>query len=208
MCTYCCNETEVTRDHVVPRALFVGAYPSDPVIVPSCRPCNVGKSRDEPYFSDYLTLDLGGSQSPTAMELFQTKVRRSHLKDKSELIRSVIDTAEVKPLYSSGGVYLGHYPQAPINAQRIVSVLQLMVRGLYYDCCKELLPQSCHIEVFRHNPWDQQGVIDRFFAQGTPATRKIGDVFACGFYRAKDNPTATFWLLIFYGRVLFSATTV
>jgi hypothetical protein len=141
------------------------------------------------------------------MELFQTKVRRSHLKDKSELIRSVIDRAQVKPLYSRGGIYLGDYPQAPVDAQRIVSVLQLMVRGLYCNCCKEFLPQSSHIEVLRHDPWDQQGVIDRFFALGKPATMKIGDVFAYGFYRAKDNPTSTFWLLVFYGRVLFSVKT-
>jgi hypothetical protein len=124
-CTYCGNVTVVTRDHVVPRALFVPPYPSHLIVVPACRPCNEAKSRNEDYLRDFLTVAYRGSQSPITQTLLSQKVLRSFRRNSSELIRTAIPTTKFSPLYTHGGIYLGDYPTGPVSDARLFSILGL-----------------------------------------------------------------------------------
>jgi hypothetical protein len=142
----------VTRDHVVPRALFVPPYPSHPVIVPACRSCNQAKARHEDYLRDFLALDYRSSQSPITQTLFSQKVWRSLHRNSSELVRTALQTADLAPLYTREGIYLGEYPQATVDDTRLSSMLGMMVRGLYYDARKQRLPDDYDVTVLRHDP--------------------------------------------------------
>jgi hypothetical protein len=204
-CTYCGNVTVLTSEHVVPRALFVPPYPSHPVVVPVCQSCNVAKSRHDDYLRDFLALDYRSSQSSIAQTLFSRKVWRSISRNSSELVRTAVQAVDLAPLYTRGGIYLGDYPKASVDDTRLSSVLSLMVRGLYYDARKQRLPNDYAVTVLRHDPWDYQAIYKAFNLSSRPATRMLGEVFACALRWATEDPCITIWLLLFYNRVLFSA---
>ena len=210
VCAYCGTQGKVTRDHVIPRALFVRPYPKNPIIVPACRPCNKGKSHDEDYLRDFLALDYRGSQSPVAQELLRGKVPRSLARSSSELLRVAMRTIRARPLETRAGIYLGDYLEAPVDDDRLYRVLGLVVRGLYYSAREERLLRTYRVVVVRHDPWDYQRVCDVFLDfPSRPITRRIGDgqVFWCAFRVATEDPQITLWQLWFYDRVLFSASS-
>jgi hypothetical protein len=206
-CAYCGRTGPVTRDHVVPRAIFARPYPRHPVIVPACAVCNNEKSKDDDYLRDLLALDFVGSRSPTAYQLLSSKVRPSFRRNSSHVLREASLNARFLHLHSPGGIYLGTYIQADLDPDHVDRALARLVRGLYYDAAQRVLPRGYGAQFSRYQPWDMGTVIDRFMGLGTPATRKIGDVFSCAFYRSEVDPFLTFWLLLFYGRVLFLAST-
>jgi hypothetical protein len=81
----------------------------------------------------------------------------------------------------------------------------MMVRGLYYDVRKQRLPNDYEVTVLRHDPWNYHTIFNAFNLSSRPATRRLGEVFACALRWATEDPCITMWLLLFYGRVLFSA---
>lgn len=204
-CAYCGCQGVMTRDHVIPRALFRPPYPTNPVVVDAYCTCNKLKAQHEDYLRDFLTLDYRGSQRQTAQKVFDSKVRRSHARNSSELIKKAMDSVRVEPIYSRAGVYLGHFPQAYVDDGRLFQVLGMIVRGLYCDARKERLPDNCRVIVNRHDPWDYPAVYEAFDLPSRPASRAVGGVFRCAFRRATEEPSLTLWL--FYNRVLFSPVT-
>jgi hypothetical protein len=176
-------------------------------VVDACLPCNRLKGRSDEYLRDFLTLDFRGSRSPIAHEIFESKVRRSHRRNSSELIRKAMQLVSIEPLYTRAGVYLGHFPQTYVDDDRLSHALGMMVKGLFFDARKNRLPDDCRVTIVRHDPWDYAAVIQAFDLPSKPSSRRVGEVFRCAFRWATEDPRLTLWLLLFYGRVLFSATT-
>src|SRR5262249_51632508 len=94
-----------------------------------------------------------------------------------------------------------------VDDTRLSLELSWMARGLYYDARKQRLPNDYEVTVLRHDPWDYQAIYNAFNLSSRPATRRLGEVFACAFHWATEDPYITMWLLLFYNCVLFSASS-
>src|SRR5688572_16056796 len=63
-CVYCGETGPLTKDHVPPQALCAKPCPPDLVVVPACKPCNEGASKDDEYFKTVMVLkDRAGSHA-------------------------------------------------------------------------------------------------------------------------------------------------
>lgn len=76
-CSYCAEQCEVDREHVVPLCLFPDSTRSTAhfVLIPSCQACNALFSRHEDDFRNSCT--LAGPDTDEAKELFHGPLRRA-----------------------------------------------------------------------------------------------------------------------------------
>ena len=206
-CVYCGEIEATTKDHVIPKTLFTKPYPSNLITVPACLGCNNAKSLDDDFLRDWLTVDLIGSQSPTAREIFDTKVMGSVARNSSVVARTILSQRRTEPLFSKGGIYLGSYPTAPIDQERVSTMFHRVVRGLYYNARKQRLPGGYTVEVLRYLPHDFEAVLSEFYGKLHPnGPRTLGNVFSAIYILAKEDPFTTIWLMWFYDRVGFSVS--
>ena len=77
-CAFCGGPWD-THDHVPSKVLLAEPLPSNLPVVPACRSCNVGLSRDEDYVAALLECTLAGSTDPHQVraEKVATILRRS-----------------------------------------------------------------------------------------------------------------------------------
>jgi len=204
---YCGTIDDVSRDHVVPRCLFIRPYLQNPITVPTCDRCNGEKSLDDAFLRDFLTIDFRGSQNPTAQALFGTKVQRSLRRNSSDLLKSTLPNVRVRSLHTRGGIYIGDFPQGQFDGDRLRRIIAKMVRGLYYDALKERIPEDYHVDVQCHDPWNYYSVLEVFKRLHMNGPRVIGNVFGCAYAKATEDRFVTLWALWFYERVLFTAST-
>lgn len=205
-CVYCDTDIADTRDHVIPRCLFVPPYPASLITVPACRECNERKAIDDSFFRDYLTLDFAGSTSPAAETLLHGKVRRAVARNRSELGRTVLRSSTVEPFYTKGGIYLGDFAQAPVDDARFVPLFRRIIRGLYFHYTNERIPLTYPVEVHRIMPWDFEQAFRSFSQLHFNPCGPMANVFAGGCARVSEEPLSTMWLLTFYERVHFHVT--
>jgi len=207
-CVYCGIRKPVTRDHVIPLCLFTKPFPPNLITVPVCNECNAEKSSDDAFIRDYLTTNVFGNQSPEANKLFHNKVLKSTRRNSSELGRMVVRNGRMEPFYTAGDIYLGKVVTAPIDRTRIERLITIMVRGLYYDARCQRIPDNYSFQVLTYYPWDFANLWQKFKEERlTLSKRALGNIFACGFLPAKEDPFVTMWLLSFYERVFFSVST-
>ena len=197
----------VTRDHPIPRALFGPTPPSNLITVPACGPCNTAKSTLDVYLRDYLVMDIQGHNHPVASSLFKTKVLKSFRRNSSDLARTCLSSAALRPLYTSGGLFLGSAPQAPIDEHRLSEALSSVVRGLSFHFRKHPLPDGVKFQVRRHMPWHFAAVKEAFANLPRHAPQPLGTVFWCEYAVTADSPQVSLWLLSFYDRVVFTVGT-
>lgn len=74
ICVYCGQLKEVSKDHVIPKCLFIKPYPLNLISVPACDECNNAKSQNDDYLRDILVTDNWVSKSPTAQQVFHQKM--------------------------------------------------------------------------------------------------------------------------------------
>jgi len=208
ICIYCGRLEKLSRDHVVPRCLFTKPYPLQLITVPACDRCHGEKSRDEDFLRDYLIVDVQGSQSFTAQAIFATgKVQRSLRRNSSDLLRSVLLAARVEPFYTEAGIYLGDFPQAPIDQQRLERIFARMVRGLYFDVRQVRIPDNYQFVLRRCYPQSYNKVREVFRNLKTHGPRVMGEAFGCMYAAAKEDIFVTLWAMWFYNRVVFTVAT-
>jgi hypothetical protein len=199
LCVYCGIVPATTMDHVVPKCLFVPPLPSDMVTVPACKGCNQKKALNDPFLRDLLVMDLQCADFPIAKGLRTGKVMRAAKKNRSEVVRSIVKNARPKPMYTNGGLYLGHYPSIPLDGDRMDEIFQTIVRGLYYKLRLIRLPDNCVFEISRVDPLHIQEAIRDMEGIKAVGPLRIGEVFRCYVTYAIDNDHTTAWLLGFMG---------
>jgi hypothetical protein len=203
-CVYCQTKSATTRDHVIPKCLFVLPLPPNLVTVRVCESCNEGKSRDDDFLRDYLVTDFAGSTSPTADALLKGKVRRSAKRNSSEVARAVFRLAKEKPFYTKGGIFLGNFIQAPLESSRFDRIFRRVIGGLYhYYTGGALIPVDYPIRVLRIMPWEMDSAWDRFSRLHLNRCGPFGDVFVGACARVKEDVRSTMWVMTFYQRVHF-----
>lgn len=208
LCVYCGHDAEVSRDHVVPLCLFTRPYPPQMITVPACDNCNTEKSRDDHFLRDYLVTDVQGSESPTAQAIFDSgKLWRSLTRKTSDLLLEVLPRTQVRPLHTEADIYLGEFPQASIDLERLERTIFRIVRGLYYDARRSSIPAGYEFVLRRCYPWQYESLREVFRKLHPNGPRVVGDVFGCMYAMATEDPCTTLWVLWFYERVVFTVST-
>ncbi len=207
-CAYCGTSQATTKDHVVPRCLFRLPYPPNLVTVPSCAECNRIKGKDDEFLRDYLTSDVAVQTSPYASKIFDGKVKRAVKRNSSELAK-LVQQGPIRtiPVKTKAGIYTGGTViTVPLPDDRIATTLFQMCRGLYFHSQKRALANDIRYEALRHPPKVGEEIPEK--AMKNSAGKTLGDVFDCRFmHLGEDHPSVTFWLLSFYGRIVFSIST-
>ena len=198
ICVYCGANPATTRDHVVPRCLFPGKLPDNVLTVKACRRCNQSKSHGEDYLRDYLVADIRASRSPAAQAVFRGKMLASVRRGSSRLAKDFLSNGRTAPVVTRAGIFLGECVSAPVEAERITTVLTFMLKGLYYRILDKRLPDGCTV-VVRTIDWLGIGPVWRAL-QDRPVYGYPG-VFVCRFVYADEDNALTNWVFVFYDSV-------
>lgn len=206
-CVYCGSTKPLTRDHIIPKSLFSRPFPANLMTVPACFECNNRKSRDDEYLRDVLTLDLFGNQHPIASHIFSTKVLAAQRRNSSEVVRTVLLHHRPEALYTRMGVYLGDAVSAPIDEARMIGIFTRIVRGLYYDARRQRIPDQYVFDLRRYHLWEFDNVWSLFSRLHVHGPKSLGSIFSAAYVYAQEDAFSTWWLLLFYERVLVSVST-
>ncbi|HMO93520.1 MAG TPA: hypothetical protein PKD64_15145 [Pirellulaceae bacterium] len=182
--------------------------PNVMVTVPACDDCNAKKSLHDDFLRDLLTSDAAGGESPIAQQIFQQKVLSSHQQGKSLLARIVVDEAKETPIFTKSGLYLGDCYVAHFDLDRSIEMFSFIVRGLYYRLRQIVLPQDCKCDVRRLGDEDAKQWWEFFEEYKYNGPYALGDkVFWCVYNYAARDDSITFWMLVFYDRVIYRVLT-
>lgn len=203
-CAYCGRVTEVTRDHVIPECLFVPPYPPNLITVPACKECNHAKSHNDDFLRDWLTIDIYGSQSPAAQEIFRGKVARSVEKGHSKIVRRFLVEAQVKSIVTKSGRYLGDLPVLSLDEEQVETIISPIVRGLYFHEHKVRMPVGLAYEFRRYHPFEYDAVWELFQRFEAPPLRKLGSIFGYTSVQFSEPVFGSYWLLIFYDHAILT----
>jgi hypothetical protein len=206
-CVYCQINQATTRDHVVPRNLFLSPLPLNMVTVPACQSCNFEKSKNDDYLRDMLIVDIHCSEHSVAKALIAGKMKRAMQKNRSTIARTIVKQGRLAPMYTPSGIYLGDFPSFSLDGERINETFKTIARGLYYKLRNQRFPDGYSFEVLRIDPWYAQHLFDSMKAKGANGPYALGQVFACLFMCAAEDPGITWWLMQFYGGMVITVAT-
>lgn len=128
MCAYCGVYGEVTRDHVVPRCLFVDTAKSV-IQVDACQPCNLNKSKGEDDLRDFLALSHSTTKHSSHKKLLEATMRSANW-NRSPTARLARWTARPISLIERGSVldlFIASHDPEPMNA-----TIEYIAKGVFY----------------------------------------------------------------------------
>jgi hypothetical protein len=199
ICVYCGLVAPLEKEDVIPKCLFLKPRPSDLVKIPSCRKCNLDKSKDDDFLRDLLVTDISVADNPIAQAIFRQKMLSSVRQKSSELARTAITKGRIEPFYTKAGIYLGNCVFAPVDASRINRIFTRIVRGLYYNARNERIPDEYSFEVLKIDPLGFRVAWPEIEKLGYNGPHYIGnEVFSCIWMYADADPFLTIWWLFFY----------
>ena len=129
---YCGHVGAITRDHIPPQNLFPSPRPSDLITVPSCQNCNKGFELDDEYFRLAIATGIDGLRFPKVLDLSIQAINKLQQPSKFKFAKSMLASFRKKPVYTPGGLYLGHRGALEIDRARIVDTVRRVIRGLFF----------------------------------------------------------------------------
>lgn len=209
VCAYCGQYSALTEDHVIPKSLFSAPRPDDIPKVLACAKCNnVIKSFNDTYLRDLLVADISAANHPVAKEQFAKFIRAAHRRQ-SHLAREIAWQSPVQ-VFTPSGLFTGMAYSARMPLDRIMTVITMLVQGLYRAYTGLTLPADVHVDVKRYyDDTDLRQVIDPLLQAGALRVQPVGDgsVFTCVYGYAQSEPESSIWVLVFYEHAVFAVTT-
>jgi hypothetical protein len=198
ICYICGVEAASTKDHVVPDSLFPDGLRINLWTVPACRTCNASLAADEELFSVFVAGQSYGN--PAGKQVWQEEVRRT-LAKQPRLRRMLASQLQPVELRTKAGLWAGSAYRLPVRIERVIPVIQKIVRGLYYRERRKPLG-STEFDV-HFNPEEVQ--IDllkraRRLALNPP-------VFRCAWVESIEDDRCRIWWLTFFDSVIFICST-
>lgn len=207
ICTYCGRYGVMTRDHVIPKSVFVEL---DPImlVVPACERCQQEKSKGERDLRHYVNLDYSGARHPDAHAQWQKMLSDEATR---KWFRDALRRAETVPALSGSGIYLGQQVKVPFNGERMMRTVEFIVRGLFRCETGRMLPPSVPVDVSVFQ-WHERDMVYRGILGNPPypiSRTKGNDVILWTpiLLQGEPTPTTSAWLLAFNHRVLFLGIT-
>lgn len=202
---YLCGSPAESRDHIPPRGLFPTPRPSNLLTVPACLRCNHDRSLDDEYFR--LIVSAGSQDSPQSTVLLHQRII-PRMREKPALALDFLKSFRPVAIHNEGGVHMGNEPVFTFDRTRIQTVIDKIVRGLFFKHAKHRLADDYLVEEFYYCPPIeaslQQAILE------LPLIN-IGDgaVFSYRYHIASEGSSESFWFLMFYNDTsLFVTRTI
>ena len=144
-CAFCGIVKPITRDRVPPKNLFPKPRSSKLITVPSCEDCRIGWSDDDEYFRLHAisSTAAGKTSAQKIARKFEDSLGKPNkVGYKRMLLASLCEV----PVYSSGGIYLGHSDAVKDDDKRIRRVMRRIVSGLFYHERGKRLPSTHEVK--------------------------------------------------------------
>lgn len=209
-CDYCGEFAELTRDHVIPKALWGRAgLPSHPrpAIVHACAACNnVVKSANDRFVEEILSVDYKVWESGKAREIFSA-TQRAVRNNQTEIAQPVHD-ARLTWIMVNGLAVPAYEVRLPSG--RVEESLAMIVRGLSVYYAAHRLSQDTEYVV--RTWYDARGLDDILLMCNLHSAPHyaIGDgsVFDCRHWAVKEGAEEIdLWILRFYGCAFYTVST-
>jgi hypothetical protein len=208
LCVYCGEREADTEDHVVPEGFFEAAPEAGHIKVPACYDCNNKRySRDEEYFLVAILAEATAT-SNTANRVLD-RLAADHQSGRRRRIGLAVSLLEkVRPVevHSPVGLYVGTGSALELDTARVNSVLEKIVRGLFFHRFQRPLRPDARVVVeIKPEPDRLRSPLAAAALAEPPSF--LGDVFMHRVYSLPENPDCTSWALGFYDAVLAIAAT-
>jgi hypothetical protein len=176
-------------------------------------------SKDDEYFRQMLCLKDDVGEHPDARAHWPAIFRSLDRTDAPGMKTSFARDIRWVELHTKSGLYVGKTLGYSVDKKRIRTVVQYVVRGLYFTETKYPLENDVSIDVYdeedikediaRHHIAFQHQLMETIIkplAAQSPIV--IGNnVFSYRFHIAPENPVFSVWGLTFYGRHDFLCLT-
>ena len=147
-CIYCGSTIDITADHVPPKNIFPAPRPGNLITVPSCKRCNEKAGKDDEYFR--LTLSIRNDIfTHKEVQRNWKKVKRSlSRKEGSGFKTQLINNIKILDVHTAAGIYLGKVPGYDVDLLRINSVVERIMKGVFYRHKKYPLPNNIKAKAY------------------------------------------------------------
>ena len=216
-CVYCGAVGADTMDHIPPKGIFSQPRPNNLITVPACRRChNDETSKDDEYFRLALQAREGIGNHPDVRKSSDSLLRSLQNPCKIGMRNALLKNIVLAELVTPGGIFIKNQLAIQTDMNRLRRVVLRTMKGLFYCHKKHRLPDGydafvCDEDSFRKWPANQtneltEKIIKPMLAQ---PGRTIGNgVFTYRFGVNTNDPNATCWILVFYGRAGFLGLTL
>jgi hypothetical protein len=205
-CAYCGATGEVTRDHVIPRALFI-TMDVQMITVPACAACQREKGYGDDDLRDFVNLDWAGSQHPNALKQLE-RIARATLVERSKFGRAFTKGGVDQELVTGAGIYFGEVHAVPIDSRDMFNTLEYIVRGLYFHEMKQRLPPESPVVIKHVPPLQARELLTKLRELPHRGPTVKGNTVAWwASFHPEGEPETTLWLLVFNDRVYFLGST-
>lgn len=208
ICAYCGQcPPKLTRDHVVPRALWGDSdLPAHVATVPACLDCQQRWDRQADYFRNSIIAMIDSGSHPVANQVLEGTLIRS-LRRNPKAVAAFFRNPRMLPRITSGGLFTGYGLAFQLDMDRFVTVPEKIVRGLFYYKWQMPLSERHFVEVFPGNEfWSDEG-FQNLLANMSPSAGFGDDVFQVRYTQDEHDLHCTAWLLLFYQTLGFFAWT-
>ncbi|MBI5932341.1 MAG: hypothetical protein HY867_01435 [Chloroflexi bacterium] len=216
-CVYCGSAENVTDDHIPPKNIFPKPRPTNInlITVPACKKCNSSFSNDDEYFRLKLCISEHVGNHPDALANQNVIFRSLRKPEAKGLRKSFMGDLQRVQLRTRGGIYLGQTYIFDVDLKRIFSVIERIVRGLYYVETSTILSQEYEVDVHSDDTLkDESPELIEELRQKilTPLSeippKIIGNkTFMYRFHITEEEPIFSVWALTFYGQANFLSLT-
>lgn len=199
-CIYCGKPAE-TKDHAPPKSFFPEPKPTDLITVPSCLKCNNKASIDEELFLATFMLSSAG-ESDAGKALWDQKVPRMFNKNKG--VRSAIARKLKRvDITTAQGIFIERRTGIELDQKRNISVIEKIVRALYYFEYKQSIPLSHGIRTLHLLTKENYIAANDFLGMVKDGSRSWPGVFQYKHSRTEEGHLGSMWFLHFYNGVNF-----
>lgn len=215
-CTYCGRPDALTKDHVIPRSLFVPPLPSNMVRVPACEACQAEKSWGDADLAHYVNMHWAGSQHPDSLQQLARMARATQF-GRSKIGKAFTEGGRQRELMTDAGLYLGDVWEGtlPNDNRDMFKTLEYIVRGLHvvrirgmrFDRTKPPLPPDCPVVVQEVDRLKAREVVTHLDSLPHELSLLMGKIVAWWLHVPSTDPEAGVWLLVFNNQVSFVAAT-
>jgi hypothetical protein len=215
-CAYCGVQTiSPQSDHVPPRNLFAKPRP-ELITVPACSACHRPTSKDDEYFRLVFSLRNQVAAHPDVRGGVQDAALRSLARPRARgLARRFLETVRDVSVYTPSGIYLGNAGTYTVESERLIKVVERIVRGLFFHHQRTALGQHYEVKVFEDSlvMWEllDADVIEQLQSVNNHLseieTLKLGTAFQYARIHMPEDDRTSAWRLTFYDKVVFLAFT-
>jgi len=213
ICAYCGTLSYTTPDHIPPKNLFPKPW-KNLISVPACKVCHANTSKDDEYFRLKILMREDVLSNPGARIAWKVALRSLTKTEATGLRKKVVLDLTNVEMRTQSGLYVGTRPGYNVDMNRIRSVLQRIVRGLYFRETGNVLGLNTKVHLYMDDDFielpshtrDEIQPVILYLASLPPIT--IGEnIFLYRYHIAKKDSTVSAWGLSFYGKFPFLAMT-